>query len=170
MILEPHHEHKTTAPSRARFAVLTVSDSRSSSSDASGALIERVLRDAGHEVVLRELVRDEAKDIRAAVESFLRADAVDAVVTTGGTGIAPRDVTIEALAPLFERRLPGFGELFRALSFQEIGSSAMLSRSDAGIAGGKPVFVLPGSPKACELALVRLIVPEVGHILSLLRR
>ena len=168
--MDPHRLHKTTAPTRARFGVLTVSDSRDRASDESGATIEEVLRAGGHDVTARALVRDEADAIRAAVVEMLSSEPVDAVVTNGGTGVARRDVTIEAVEPLFEKALPGFGEIFRALSFQEIGASAMLSRAEAGIARGKPVFVLPGSPKACRLAAERLIVPEVGHILALLRR
>ena len=168
--MDPHRLHKTTAPTRARFGVLTVSDSRDAKTDESGATIEEALRAGGHDVTARRIVRDEADAIRAAVEEMLASDAVDAVVTNGGTGVARRDVTIEAVEPLFEKTLPGFGEIFRALSFQEIGASAMLSRAEAGIARGKPVFVLPGSPKACRLAAERLVVPEVGHILSLLRR
>jgi molybdenum cofactor biosynthesis protein B len=118
----------------------------------------------------RTLVRDELLAIEAAVKQMLADPEIDIIVTNGGTGVAPRDVTIEAVAPLFEKTLPGFGELFRALSFEQVGSAAMLSRADAGIAAKKAIFVLPGSPKACALAMERLIIPECGHVVSLLHR
>lgn len=168
--MDAPREHKAHAPTRVAFGLLTVSDSRDLARDASGDEIARILKDAGHAVARRELVRDEAAQIRGAVEAMLAAGEVEAVVTTGGTGVAPRDVTIEAIEPLFAKRLPGFGEVFRALSYQEVGSAAIMSRAEAGVARGKPVFVLPGSPKACRLAVERLVVPEVGHVVSLLRR
>lgn len=168
--MEPHREHKRTAPTHARFAVLTISDSRTTATDQGGAEVERILRDAGHDVARRDIVRDEEGAIRATVDALLASPDIDAVVTTGGTGVARRDVTIEALEPLFDKRIPGFGEIFRALSHQEIGTSAMLSRAEGAISRGKPLFILPGSPGACRLAAERLIVPEVGHILGLLRR
>ena len=108
--------------------------------------------------------------IRAAVEAALAAAGVDVVLVTGGTGVAPRDVTIEAVAPLFEKEIPGFGELFRMLSFAEIGAAAMLSRATAGVASGRAIFLLPGSPAALELAMTRLILPEASHLLSQVRR
>ena len=147
-----------------------MSDSRTLAQDASGDRIQDLLAHAGHAVARRERVPDEADDIRAAVARLLDAPDVDAVVTTGGTGLAPRDVTPEAVAPLLERRVPGFGELFRMLSFEAIGAAAMLSRAEAGIARGKPCFLLPGSPDACALAVERLILPETGHLVALLRR
>ena len=118
----------------------------------------------------RELVRDETPAIRASVERLVRSSDVDVVVSTGGTGLAPRDVTLESVGPLFARRIPGFGELFRALSFERIGSAAMLSRAEAGIVEGKPVFLLPGSPDACDLAMDRLVLPEAGHLVGVLGR
>ena len=162
-------EHKARAPrERLRFGVLTVSDSRSAPEDRSGDEIASIVKAAGHDVTARDLVRDEAGDVRAAVERLV--GACDVVVVTGGTGVAPRDVTPEAIAPLFEKRLPGFGELFRALSWQEVGSSAMMSRAEAGIVAGRPVFLLPGSPGACRLAMERLVIPEAPHLVGLLRR
>ena len=167
---DPSSEHKAHAPKTTRFAILTASDSRGPDSDGSGDTIEGLAREAGHEVVDRTLVRDELIVITAAVKRLLADPNVDLIVTTGGTGVAPRDVTIEAIEPLFERALPGFGELFRALSYREVGSAAMLSRAAAGIVQGKPVFLLPGSPDACRLAMEKLILPETGHLLSLVRR
>jgi molybdenum cofactor biosynthesis protein B len=145
-------------------AVVTVSDTRGPASDASGALAVELLEAAGHPVVLREIVRDEPEEIRAVVRRALAHAEVRAVVLTGGTGIAPRDVTPETLEPLLERTIPGFGELFRALSYQEIGSAALLSRALAGLAAGRVVFALPGSRAAVRLALEKLVLPELGHL------
>lgn len=154
----------------ARCAVLTVSDSRTLESDASGDLIQERLEDAGHEVVSRELVADDRGQIHRRLESWLEAAELDLIVTTGGTGISRSDRTPEAVRPLLERELPGFGELFRRLSYDQIGAAAMLSRATAGVHGDTAIFALPGSPKAVELAMDELIVPEIGHLLGLLRR
>ncbi|MEA3198672.1 MAG: molybdopterin adenylyltransferase [Thermoplasmata archaeon] len=163
-------EHKQHAPARLRFALVTMSDSRSAAQDASGEAIAQLAKAAGHDVAHRALVRDEPAEIRAAFEAMLSRDDVDVVVGTGGTGLAPRDVTPETVAPLLERDLPGFGELFRMLSFQEVGGAAMASRARAGVARGKLVFLLPGSTKACRLAMERLILPEAPHLVGLMRR
>lgn len=163
-----HVEHREGAPRRLRFAIVTVSDSRSASTDASGDLLA-TLAAAQHEVAHRALTRDEPAGILRAFDEAL-ASGADVLVFTGGTGIAPRDVTPETLLPRLERTLPGFGELFRMLSFQEIGSAAMASRAEAGVAQGRLVFLLPGSPKACRLAMERLVLPEAGHLVGLLRR
>jgi molybdenum cofactor biosynthesis protein B len=145
-----------------------VSDSRSERNDASGEAIRTMLEAAGHPVRVYAIVPDEPTAIRAAVlDAVARADTV-ALVVSGGTGIAPRDVTIESVAELWEKTLPGFGELFRALSHAEVGPSAFLSRATAGVVGGKFVAILPGSPAACRLAMARLILPELGHIAGLL--
>jgi molybdenum cofactor biosynthesis protein B len=146
--------------------VITVSDTRSLADDTGGALVCELLEAGGHRVALRELVKDDAGAIRAALERMLASADCAAVVLTGGTGIAPRDVTPEAVAPVLERELPGFGELFRQLSFAEIGSAALLSRAFGGLARGKPIFALPGSRAAVRLALERLILPELGHLAS----
>jgi molybdenum cofactor biosynthesis protein B len=161
-------EHKAHAPTRVRFGILTVSDSRAAATDRSGDEIEGIVKAAGHDITKRAIVRDEVADIRAAVESLL--DASDAVVVTGGTGVATRDVTPEAIVPLFDKRLPGFVELFRSLSWADVGSAALMSRADAGIVRGRPVFLLPGSPSACRLALERLVIPETPHLVGLLLR
>jgi molybdenum cofactor biosynthesis protein B len=162
--------HKAHAPTRLRFAIVTMSDSRERAQDASGDAIAELAKAAGHEVALRFLVRDEPAEIREAFESALRDPCVDVVVGTGGTGVAPRDVTPETVRPLLERPLPGFGEIFRMLSWHEVGSAAMASRAEAGVAKGRLVFLLPGSTKACRLAMDRLILPEAGHLVALLRR
>ncbi len=157
-------EHKADAPEAIRCAVITVSDTRTLETDTGGALVAELLARGGHPVVAREIVRDEPAEIEAALEAALEREDARAVVLTGGTGIAPRDVTPEAVAGLIERSIPGFGELFRALSFQEIGSAAMLSRAIAGLARGRVVFVLPGSRGAVRLGMEKLILPEIGHL------
>lgn len=154
----------------ARCAVLTATDSRTLESDASGDLIQKRLENAGHEVVSRELVADDRGQIHRRLESWLDASGLDLIIATGGTGISHSDRTPEAVTPLLERELPGFGELFRRLSYDQIGSAAMLSRAVAGVHGDTAIFALPGSPKAVELAMDELIVPEIGHLLGLLRR
>lgn len=152
------------------LAVLTVSDSRTAADDESGALIRELALAAGHRVAPAARVRDEAAEIADQVRAFLAMREVDVVVLTGGTGLSSRDVTVEAVRPLLERELEGFGELFRALSYREIGARAMLSRAIAGTVGGKAVFALPGSPKAVRLAMAELVLPAVGHLLGQARR
>ncbi len=152
---------------QARCAVVTVSDSRTLATDVGGDLVVRLLEQEGHQVVERSLVRDDAGAVRTAIERAMRCggEGADLVVTTGGTGIGPRDGTVEVVEGLLAKRLDGFGELFRALSYQQIGAAAMLSRAVAGLAGRTFVFALPGSPHAVELALSQLILPELGHLL-----
>ncbi|HET6404756.1 MAG TPA: molybdenum cofactor biosynthesis protein B [Candidatus Thermoplasmatota archaeon] len=162
-------EHKAHAPPSVRFAIVTVSDSRDLYHDESGGLLADLAQQAGHTVARRTLVRDEPDEIRAALREALTSGA-DVLVFTGGTGIARRDVTVETVAPRFGKRLDGFGELFRMLSHQSLGSAAMASRADAGVIAERLVFLLPGSPDACRLAMERLILPEVGHLVGLLRR
>lgn len=157
-------EHRRAAPQQVPTVVVTVSDTRTAETDTGGALVAELLVGAGHPVLERSIVRDEPEAIVGALEAALaRADA-RAVIFTGGTGVAPRDVTPDAVEPRLERVVPGFGELFRMLSFQEIGSAALLSRALAGLVGGRVVFVLPGSRGAVRLALERLVLPELGHL------
>jgi len=160
----PRHHHRTAAAAQVPTVVVCVSDTRTLSTDAGGQRIAELLAAAGHPVVAREVVRDEPAQIREALERWLRAPDVRAVIFTGGTGVAPRDVTPETLEPLLARVIPGFGELFRMLSWHDIGSAALLSRALAGIAEGRLVFALPGSRAAVELALEKLILPELGHL------
>ena len=160
----PGHHHRRDAAAKVPTAIVSVSDTRTLATDAGGARIAELLTAAGHPVVSREVVRDEPERIRAALERWLSDAAVRAVIFTGGTGVAPRDVTPETVEPLLERVVPGFGELFRMLSWQDVGSAALLSRALAGIAAGRVVFVLPGSRAAVELALEKLILPELGHL------
>ncbi len=165
----PAREHRSDAPTHVACFVLTCSDSRAQADDVSGRALREGLEAAGHTVVGQTVVRDEPEQIRAAVERGLQGGA-RAVLVTGGTGITRRDQTVEAVRPLLEKEIPGFGELFRMLSFQEIGSAAWLSRALAGTVRGALVFVLPGSPNAVRLALDRLILPELGHAVRELGR
>jgi len=165
----PAREHRSDAPTHVACFVLTCSDSRAQADDVSGRALREGLEAAGHSVVGQAVVRDEPEQIRAAVERGLQGGA-RAVLITGGTGITRRDQTVEAVRPLLEKEIPGFGELFRMLSFQEIGSAAWLSRALAGTVRGALVFVLPGSPNAVRLALDRLILPELGHAVRELSR
>ena len=151
-----------------RCALVTVSDTRTPSDDRSGLVLRSGLEAAGHAVVSMEIVRDERATIREAVLAATGRPDVQAVLVTGGTGIAARDVTIESLAGAWQKELPGFGEIFRAESFAEIGAAAFLSRATAGTIAETFVVVLPGSPSACTLALERLILPEIGHVVGLL--
>jgi len=159
-----HHHHRKSAVRDVPTAVVTVSDTRTPETDTGGDRVAELLAGAGHTVVAREIVPDDADQIGAATAAYLARDDVRAVILTGGTGIAPRDVTPEAVEPLLERVVPGFGELFRTLSYEDIGSAALLSRALAGLAGGKLVFVLPGSRGAVKLGMERLILPEIGHL------
>ena len=168
--MDPPEQHRAYGPERLGFAALTVSDSRTAADDASGDEIERLAAAAGHRLVERRIVRDEIVEIRAAAGELLRLAEVDVLVISGGTGFSPRDLTLEAATPLFDRRIDGFGELFRMLSFEQVGAAAMLSRAAAGVIGSRAVFVLPGSPKAVALAMERLILPEAGHLLGQARR
>jgi molybdenum cofactor biosynthesis protein B len=163
-------EHHRTAPAHLACFVLTVSDTRTAENDRSGQAIVDLLGEDGHLVCGRSIVPDEPDQVTAHVCKVLDQGTADVVIATGGTGIAHRDRTFEAVAGLFEREMPGFGELFRMLSFEEIGAAAMLSRAAAGIVGRRVVFVLPGSERAVRLAMSRLILPELGHIVSELRR
>ena len=144
--------------------VLTVSDTRTEASDSGGGAIRELLTAAGHTVAGYRILPDEPAQVRAAVELALANPDVQVVITTGGTGVTSRDSTYEAVAALLHKRLDGFGELFRALSYQEIGAAAMLSRAVAGTVGRKAVFVLPGSEHAVRLAITKLILPELGHL------
>jgi len=165
-----HELHRADAAGLVvRFAVLTVSDTRDVKTDRSGARIIELIEQAGHRLVQRRIVRDEPAQLREAIDAMLDSSETDAVITTGGTGVAPRDHTADVVRPLLDTELPGFGELFRMLSFQQIGAAAMLSRAIAGLVRGKPLFALPGSTAACELALSRLILPETAHLLKLRR-
>lgn len=161
-------EHHAKAKRHVGCAVLTVSDTRTETDDASGARLKELLVGAGHRIVRYGIVRDEPLEIRKELQHLFADGSVQAIFLTGGTGIAPRDTTFEAVRSLLEKEVDGFGELFRYLSFQEIGSAAMLSRATAGIVAGKALFSMPGSTAAVELAMQKLALPELGHMLHLL--
>lgn len=163
-------DHRGQSPTSVAFGLLTVSDTRTPETDTSGQAMRRLVETAGHRVVAASIVRDEPDAVRGTVLAWAADPACEAVVTSGGTGLSARDRTVEALTARFEARIEGFGELFRMLSFQEIGSAAILSRAAAGVIAGRPVFLLPGSTHAVRLALERLILPEIGHVLFELRR
>ncbi len=154
----------------ARCAVLTLSDTRTVETDKSGARIKEFLATAGHVISHYEILKDDAIALLPIAERLLSDPAIDVLLTTGGTGISQRDVTIGVLERLIDQPLPGFGELFRMLSWQEIGSGAMLSRAAGGIARGKLLFAMPGSTAAVGLAMTKLIMPELAHLLSQLRK
>jgi molybdenum cofactor biosynthesis protein B len=163
-------EHKAHSPASVACFVLTVSDSRTLATETSGKAIADLLTSGGHTVVDRQLTKDDPAEVRRIVKEEIAKGRARVVITTGGTGITRRDSTYEALTALFDKRLDGFGELFRMLSFEDIGSAAMLSRATAGIAGGCALFLLPGSEAAVRLAMSRLIIPELGHIVNELTR
>jgi molybdenum cofactor biosynthesis protein B len=164
MSVDQHRAHGKRAVT---CAILTVSDSRTHETDTSGALTRELLVTAGHSVTTQTILPDEPARVRAHVESLLARTDVDAVLVNGGTGLAPRDTTYEALDGLLEKRLDGFGELFRVLSYEQIGAAAMLSRATAGVARGTVVVSMPGSTAAVELAMTKLVVPELGHMVKL---
>jgi molybdopterin adenylyltransferase len=164
------HEHKARAPAYAKVYVITCSDSRTAETDEGGKLIKSRLADRGHVIAGSAIIPDEPSRIAAELRRA-RADGAQVALITGGTGITSRDATFEAVTAAIARPLPGFGELFRMLSFEEIGSAAMLSRAVAGITSdGLIVFAMPGSPAAVKLACDRLILPELGHLLEELGR
>jgi len=157
-------EHKSKAPNSVRFAVLTVSSTRVDADDYSGKAIIEVLSSAGHKLARKAIVKDDVQEIHRALREFLDDDSVQAVVISGGTGVARADVTLEAMTRFDGKQLPGFGELFRALSYKEIGSAAIMSRASGFVSEGKPIFCIPGSEKAVRLATANLIAPELGHL------
>jgi len=163
------HEHRERGPAQLPVVVITVSDTRTQADDSGGALLVELLEKAGHRVVGRAIVRDEVEAIRAAVDAAIMRDDVRAVLLTGGTGIAPRDVTYEAIDALLEKRLDGFGEAFRRLSWDEIGPRAILSRALAGTVRGRLVVALPGSPAALLVAVEKVLAPVLEHAVGLSR-
>ena len=165
-----HVEHKAQAPASVACYVLTVSDSRTPDTDTSGQAIRALLEEAGHRVIGHAILKDEPAQVTAHVRAQLIDAGTQVIIITGGTGITSRDGTFEAIDVLLEKRLDGFGELFRMLSFQEIGPAAMMSRATAGTVARKAIFVLPGSPHAARLAMSRLILPELGHVVQQLSR
>jgi molybdenum cofactor biosynthesis protein B len=165
-----HHHHHHHDPESVGAAVLTVSSTRSLDDDASGDAVVEAFEAEGHEVVTRELVADSYDRVQGAVDNLVGRGDVDVLVTTGGTGVTPDDVTVDAARPLFDRELPGFGELFRRLSYEEIGTKVVGSRATGGVVEGTLVFCLPGSEHATALGTEEVILPEVAHFVGLANR
>ncbi len=162
------HEHEKHARTNLKVGIITASDSRTLETDESGKVIRTLLEAAGHRVDYYEIVPDDSEKISAALVSNL--ENLDTIIINGGTGISARDGTTEVVKSVLDKELEGFGELFRMLSFNEIGPAAMLSRAVAGVRHGKFVAALPGSPDACRLAMEKLLIPELGHITYLLSK
>jgi len=163
------HEHKKKAAKSLDIMVITVSDTRDETTDQSGQLIKEMLAEAGHQTVGYQIVKDEPNEIDSLLRQTLGRKDLQVIILNGGTGIAPRDGTYEVVERLMQKRLDGFGEIFRYLSYQDIGSAAIMSRACAGIAGDKVMISLPGSKGAVQLAMGQLVLPEMGHMVSQLR-
>ena len=157
-------QHREAAPDVVRCAVLTISDTRTTETDTSGQLIRQHLSWRGHQIVAYEIVPDDAARIGALLDEWLGRDDIQAIITNGGTGIARRDTTFDAIAGRLDKRLDGFGEIFRMLSYQQIGAAAMMSRAVAGVSGSTVIFCTPGSSNAVKLAMESLIAPEIAHV------
>ncbi|MCP2731312.1 MogA/MoaB family molybdenum cofactor biosynthesis protein [Limnofasciculus baicalensis] len=158
--------HPDSTQRTVNCAVITISDTRSLETDRSGQIIQQLLVEAGHSILAYRILQDEPTLIRDYLQELAQRADIEAIVFNGGTGIAPRDTTYDALEDLLEKTLPGFGEIFRALSYQEIGSRAIASRAVAGIYQGKLVFSIPGSTGAVKLALSQIIIPEIIHLIT----
>lgn len=167
---ESVEQHRAQSPDHVRCAVVTVSDTRTTETDRSGALIQQRLTAAGHEIVHYRIVKDEPEQIDAVLSELVERDDCDAVIFNGGTGIARRDTTYDTVSRRIEKRLDGFGEIFRMLSFAEIGAAAMLSRATAGVIGNTVIFLTPGSSNAVRLAMDKLIMPEITHVVFEMRK
>ncbi|HLM77732.1 MAG TPA: MogA/MoaB family molybdenum cofactor biosynthesis protein [Rubrobacteraceae bacterium] len=171
---ESVEKHREASPEKISIAVLTISDTRTPETDTGGNVIVELMQESGHHVHHREIVRDEPPQIKKVLEGLITDPRVDAVITTGGTGISGRDTTYEVVSRLIDRRLDGFGELFRMLSYEEIGAAAMLSRAVAGAvptdASSKFIACLPGSTNAVRLAIEKLLLPEISHVVFELRK
>jgi molybdenum cofactor biosynthesis protein B len=164
MSREAHHQHDV---GNVACAVITVSDTRTAETDRSGQRIQELLRTSGHRITHYEILRDEPELIVAAIRAL--PPTTEVVILNGGTGLTRRDTTFEAVSRLLEKEISGFGELFRLLSYEDIGAAAMLSRATAGVVGDRVVFSLPGSPAAVELAMTKLVVPVLGHVVAMVR-
>jgi molybdopterin adenylyltransferase len=163
-------EHRSQSPVSLNLAVLTVSDSRTLETDTSGALIVALAEEAGHQVVARAIVADESERMRPLILQYATTPDLHAILVTGGTGISPRDQTFETVSTLLSKPLPGYGELFRMLSYAEIGPACMLSRAVGGLIGAVAILVMPGSRAAVQLAMTRIILPELPHLVREARK
>ncbi len=167
---ESVEKHREASPEKIRVAVLTISDTRTPETDTGGNIIVDSMQTAGHEVVRRDIVEDDAPRIHDVLERLVVDAGVDAIITTGGTGISARDTTYEVVSRMIDKKLDGFGEIFRMLSYEEVGAAAILSRAVAGAVGSKFVACLPGSTNAVRLAMEKLLVPEISHVVFELRK
>ncbi len=159
-----YQEHKHTSPKNVNCAVLIISNSRTEQNDESGKLIIKALKENGHRVVSYCILKNDADPIRKKLDELLADESLQVIITSGGTGISHLDVTVETISPLLEKKLDGFGELFRFLTYQELGSGSILSRAIGGVARGKVILCLPGSVGAVSLAMEKIILPEIGHL------
>ncbi|OGL64132.1 MAG: molybdenum cofactor biosynthesis protein [Candidatus Tectomicrobia bacterium RIFCSPLOWO2_02_FULL_70_19] len=157
-------EHRAEGPGTVTCAVITVSDTRTEATDTSGRLIQNLLADGGHRVAFYRIVKDEPDQIRAAIEAACAERGVQVVITNGGTGITARDTTYDVVASMIEKEMPGFGELFRFVSYQDIGTAAILTRATAGTCRGAIILTLPGSGNACRTGMEKIILPEISHM------
>ncbi len=159
-------EHDLHQYIKTNFAILIVSDTRNEKTDESGKIAKKLVSDYGHQVFAYKIIRNNKSLIQTTVNEMLQNPEINVIVTSGGTGISKRDVTVEAISELLDKKIEGFGELFRKLSYQEIGEAAMISRATAGAINGKIIFCLPGSKNAVKLAFSKLILPGLGHIIK----
>ena len=159
-----YQEHKQKAPQSVSCAVLTISDTRTEQDDESGKLIRQKLSQNGHQVMFYSVLKNEADSIKKKIDELLRQEELQVIITSGGTGVSHRDITVETISPILGKKLDGFGELFRFLSYQEIGTAGIMSRAIAGVAMGKVILCIPGSPGAANLAMDKIILPEIGHM------
>ena len=157
-------EHKKQAPRSVSCAVLTISDSRTEPDDESGRLIKEKLGQSGHRLISYAILKNDADAIRQKISELLRLEELQVIITSGGTGVGHRDVTVETISTILEKKLDGFGELFRFLTYQELGTGSIMSRAIGGVAGGKVILCLPGSAGAVTLAMDKVILPEIGHM------
>lgn len=165
-----HLKHKEEVPKNLGFAIVTISDSRTFETDESGNTASKILISNGYDVVERVLIPNDAGSIKKKIRKLIKDKRIDVIITIGGTGLSKRDLTVETVSKMVEKKINGFGELFRAISYNEIGSSAMLSRAFGGVASGKIILCLPGSQNAVELAIRKLILPEIRHMIREVRR
>ncbi len=159
-----YQEHKHKSLNSVSCAVLTLSDTRTERDDESGRLIRQKLSETGHPVILHCILKNETDSIQKKIYELLKEEELQVIITSGGTGISHRDITVETISPILEKKLDGFGELFRFLTYGEIGTGSIMSRAIAGMAGGKVILCLPGSPEAINLAMEKIILPELGHL------
>ncbi len=159
-----YHEHKQKAPQSVNCAVLTISDTRTEPDDESGTIIKQRLTQNGHQVLSYAILKDEADAVENKLKELLSHQQIQVIITNGGTGVSHRDITVETIFPMLEKNLAGFGELFRFLTYQELGTGSIMSRAIGGVAGGKIILCLPGSPQAAKLAMDKIILPEIGHL------